>query len=131
MKRLIAILVVLFAFAHSRAEQLPIRTYTTADGLPHRVVYDLLITRNGEYWAATTAGLAHFDPFASSPGAVSVGDANGTAAMISLRGQSTCCGPSTGFADFKVFQNGSFVATGNLGIGVSPKQGPGYRILRA
>lgn len=58
---------------------------------------------------------------------VSVGDANGTAAMISLRGQSTCCGPTTGFADFKVFQNGSFVATGNLGIGVSPKQGPGYR----
>ncbi|HVF23803.1 MAG TPA: tail fiber domain-containing protein [Pyrinomonadaceae bacterium] len=58
---------------------------------------------------------------------LSVGDANGTAPMISLRGQSTCCGPTTGFADFKVFQNGSFVATGNLGIGVSPKQGPGYR----
>jgi len=58
---------------------------------------------------------------------VSVGDANGTAPMINLRGQSTCCGPTFGFADFKVFQNGSFVATGNLGIGVSPKQGPGYR----
>jgi hypothetical protein len=58
---------------------------------------------------------------------VSVGDANGTAPMINLRGQSTCCGPTTGFADFKVFQNGSFVVTGNLGIGVSPKQGPGYR----
>jgi hypothetical protein len=33
---------------------------------------------------------------------VSVGDANGTAAMINLRGQSTCCGPTVGFADFKV-----------------------------
>jgi hypothetical protein len=47
--------------------------------------------------------------------------------MINLRGQSTCCGPTVGFADFKVFQNGSFVATGNLGIGTSPKEGPGYR----
>lgn len=56
-----------------------------------------------------------------------VGDANGTSPMINLRGQSTCCGPTTGFADFKVFQNGSFVATGNLGIGVSPMQGKGYR----
>jgi trimeric autotransporter adhesin len=58
---------------------------------------------------------------------LTVGDANGSAAMINLRGQSTCCGPTTGFADFKVFQNGSFVASGNLGIGVSPMEGPGYR----
>lgn len=56
-----------------------------------------------------------------------VGDANGTAPMINLRGQSTCCGANTGFADFKVFQNGSFVATGNLGIGISPMEGKGYR----
>jgi len=63
------------------------------------------------------------------PGAaqLTVGDANGTAAMINLRGQSTCCGPTTGFADFKVYQNGSFVATGSLGIGTSPMEGPGYR----
>jgi hypothetical protein len=63
------------------------------------------------------------------PGAqqLSVGDVNGTAPLINLRGQSTCCGPTTGFADFKVFQNGSFVATGNLGIGVSPMEGKGYR----
>jgi hypothetical protein len=60
---------------------------------------------------------------------VSVGDANGTAAMVSLRGGSTCCSGPGGFtpADFKVFQNGSFVATGNLGIGVSPMEGKGYR----
>jgi hypothetical protein len=49
--------------------------------------------------------------------------------MINLRGGSTCCSGPGGHtpAWFKVFQNGSFVATGNLGIGVSPKQGPGYR----
>lgn len=60
---------------------------------------------------------------------VSVGDANGTAAMLNLRGGSTCCSGPGGFtpADFKVFQNGSFVATGNLGIGVSPMEGKGYR----
>src|SRR5215213_9028108 len=63
------------------------------------------------------------------PGAaqLTVGDTNGSAPMINLRGQSTCCGPTTGFADFKVFQNGSFIATGNLGIGTSPMEGPGYR----
>lgn len=65
------------------------------------------------------------------PGAeqLSVGDANGTAPMINLRGGSTCCSGPGGHtpAFFKVFQNGSFVATGNLGIGVSPMQGQGYR----
>ena len=62
------------------------------------------------------------------PGAVelSVGDANGTAPMISLRGGSTCCSGPGGHtpAFFKVFQNGSFLATGNLGIGVSPLRAP-------
>ncbi len=65
------------------------------------------------------------------PGAeqLSVGDANGTAPMINLRGGSTCCSGPGGHtpAFFKVFQNGSMVATGNLGIGVSPMQGKGYR----
>ena len=65
------------------------------------------------------------------PGAeqLSVGDANGTAPMVNLRGGSTCCSGPGGHtpAWFKVFQNGSFVATGNLGIGVSPWQGKGYR----
>lgn len=65
------------------------------------------------------------------PGAeqLSVGDANGTAPMINLRGGSTCCSGPGGHtpAWFKVFQNGSFVATGNLGIGISPMEGKGYR----
>jgi len=60
---------------------------------------------------------------------LTVGDANGTAPMINLRGQSTCCGPTTGFANFQVFQNGSFVATGSLGIGTIPMQGSGYRTM--
>ncbi|HYO77470.1 MAG TPA: hypothetical protein VE010_13495, partial [Thermoanaerobaculia bacterium] len=65
------------------------------------------------------------------PGAeqLSVGDANGTAKMVNLRGGSTCCSGPGGHtpAFFQIFQNGSFVATGNLGIGNSPWEGKGYR----
>lgn len=63
------------------------------------------------------------------PGAeqLSVGDANGSAPMINLRGGSAM-GPGQHMpAWFKVFQNGSFVATGNIGTGVSPMQGAGHR----
>lgn len=76
--------------------------------------------------AYVDGGFVKFVPGAEQ---LSVGDANGTAAMINLRGGSTCCSGPGGHtpAWFKVFQNGSFVATGNLGIGVSPMQGKGYR----
>jgi Chaperone of endosialidase len=76
--------------------------------------------------AYTDANFVRFVPGAEQ---LSVGDANGTAPMINLRGGSTCCSGPGGHtpAWFKVFQNGSFVATGNLGIGVSPMQGKGYR----
>jgi len=72
---------------------------------------------------------ANFVRFVPGAEQLSVGDANGTATMINLRGGSTCCSGPGGHtpAWFKVFQNGSFVATGNLGIGVSPMQGKGYR----
>jgi hypothetical protein len=77
----------------------------------------------------TAAGAGNYVRFVPGAEQVSVGDANGTAPMINLRGGSTCCSGPGGHtpAWFKVFQNGSFVATGNLGIGVSPMQGPGYR----
>jgi hypothetical protein len=76
--------------------------------------------------AYTDANFVKFVPGAEQ---LSVGDANGTAPMINLRGGSTCCSGPGGHtpAWFKVFQNGSFVATGNLGIGISPMQGKGYR----
>jgi hypothetical protein len=76
--------------------------------------------------AYTDANFVKFVPGAEQ---LSVGDANGTATMINLRGGSTCCSGPGGHtpAFFKVFQNGSFVATGNLGIGTSPMEGKGYR----
>ncbi|HEX7314779.1 MAG TPA: tail fiber domain-containing protein [Pyrinomonadaceae bacterium] len=72
---------------------------------------------------------ANFVKFVPGAEQLSVGDANGTAPMINLRGGSTCCSGPGGHtpAFFKVFQNGSFVATGNLGIGTSPMEGKGYR----
>jgi hypothetical protein len=77
-------------------------------------------------WPLIKPDVVQFVPGAEQ---LSVGDANGTAPMINLRGGSTCCSGPGGHtpAWFKVFQNGSFVATGNLGIGVSPMQGKGYR----
>ncbi|HEX8144701.1 MAG TPA: tail fiber domain-containing protein [Pyrinomonadaceae bacterium] len=80
---------------------------------------------NKAYLEATTI---RFVPAAPQ---LSVGDANGTAAMLSLRGGSTCCSGPSGFtpADFRVYQNGSFLATGNLGIGTIPVEGKGYRTM--
>lgn len=76
--------------------------------------------------AYTDSNFVKFVPGAEQ---LSVGDANGTATMINLRGGSTCCSGPGGHtpAFFKVFQNGSFLATGNLGIGTSPMEGKGYR----
>jgi ligand-binding sensor domain-containing protein len=103
------LIALLSGIAPSKAEQLPIHTYTTADGLardrvykivsdprgflwfctydglsrfdgyefvnysiehglPHRLVFDLLITRKGEYWAATNNGVARFNPLAATSG---------------------------------------------------------------
>jgi ligand-binding sensor domain-containing protein len=72
------------------AEKLPIRAYTTADGLPHNTVFDgytlqrygaeqglrgsvtdLLETRMGEYWVATLDGLYRFHPVPPRPGQTS------------------------------------------------------------
>src|SRR5262245_29431248 len=36
--------------------------YTVGDGLPERRVYDILPTRDGTYWIATSAGLYRFRP---------------------------------------------------------------------
>jgi len=63
-KRVVAIVVlVLISGAQLRAEQLPIRTYTTADGLArdsiHRIVSDPL----GYLWFCTSDGLSRFDGY--------------------------------------------------------------------
>ena len=63
MKRLVAIFVVLISFAHSRAEQLPIRTYTTADGLPRDSIQTIVSDPRGYLWFCTSDGLSRFDGY--------------------------------------------------------------------
>src|SRR6188768_3207049 len=43
-----------------RAERLPIRAYTTADGLPHNSVMRIVADSRGFLWFCTMGGLARF-----------------------------------------------------------------------
>ncbi|HEU4833200.1 MAG TPA: two-component regulator propeller domain-containing protein, partial [Pyrinomonadaceae bacterium] len=64
MKRAITIFVfVLFSCANYRAEQLPIRTYTTADGLPRDRVFKIVPDPRGFLWFCTYDGLSRFDGY--------------------------------------------------------------------
>ena len=51
----------------SRFDGYNFTNYTTADGLPHPIVWDFLETRGGDYWVATWGGLARFDPAGTPP----------------------------------------------------------------
>jgi len=63
-KRLVAIAVfVLLTFGQSRAEQLPIRTYTTADGLPRDSIHAIVSDPRGYLWFCTSDGLSRFDGY--------------------------------------------------------------------
>lgn len=63
MKRVIAILILLLTFARSGAEQLPIRTYTTAEGLARDGVYRIVSDPRGFLWFCTFDGLSRFDGY--------------------------------------------------------------------
>lgn len=49
--------------AFSRAEQLPIRAWTTADGLPHNHINRIKRDSHGYLWICTDEGLARFDGY--------------------------------------------------------------------
>jgi signal transduction histidine kinase/ligand-binding sensor domain-containing protein len=57
-------LIVLASHVAGRAELLPIRTYTTADGLPALNVYRVMADSRGFLWLCTSEGLARFDGYA-------------------------------------------------------------------
>jgi signal transduction histidine kinase/ligand-binding sensor domain-containing protein len=46
-----------------RSERLPFRSYTTADGLPHNLVYRIVPDSRGFLWFCTKGGLARFDGY--------------------------------------------------------------------
>jgi ligand-binding sensor domain-containing protein len=63
-KRVVAILLlVLISRAHASAEQLPIRTYTTADGLARDSVHKIVSVPLGYLWFCTADGLSRFDGY--------------------------------------------------------------------
>jgi ligand-binding sensor domain-containing protein/two-component sensor histidine kinase len=59
--RLIAL--VLFCCVNAHAERLPLKTYTTADGLPHNVINKIVRDSRGFLWFCTEEGLSRFDGY--------------------------------------------------------------------
>ena len=53
----------LFGHTQNKAEQLPIRTYTTADGLARDRVYKIVPDPQGFLWFYTYDGLSRFDGY--------------------------------------------------------------------
>ena len=49
--------------AHARAEQLPVRTYTTTDGLARDYVGKIVQDSHGFIWFCTSEGLSRFDGY--------------------------------------------------------------------
>lgn len=64
MRRFVGFILVLFCAAAARAEQLPVRVYTTSDGLPRNLVNRIVQDPRGFLWLCTTEGLALFDGYA-------------------------------------------------------------------
>src|SRR2546428_1648472 len=60
---LILVLAVLSREPTVRAELLPIKTYTTADGLAHNEVNKIVRDSRGFLWFCTTDGLSRFDGY--------------------------------------------------------------------
>ncbi|HEV8168903.1 MAG TPA: hypothetical protein VGP59_06130, partial [Pyrinomonadaceae bacterium] len=64
MKRAFAIaILILVSSARSGAEQLPIRTYTTADGLARDRINKIVSDPRGYLWFCTSDGLSRFDGY--------------------------------------------------------------------
>src|SRR5438477_4236420 len=55
--------VLLAASCPASAERLPIKTYTTTDGLPHNVINRIVRDSRGFLWFCTDEGLARFDGY--------------------------------------------------------------------
>jgi len=52
-----------FSYSAANAERLPIKTYTTADGLAHNVVNRVVRDSRGFLWFCTREGLSRFDGY--------------------------------------------------------------------
>jgi ligand-binding sensor domain-containing protein/two-component sensor histidine kinase len=59
----LALSVLLWTSLLARAERLPIKIYTTADGLAHNTVYKIVRDSHGFLWFCTFEGLSRFDGY--------------------------------------------------------------------
>src|SRR5213594_1641639 len=59
-KTLLALALVLLGSLPSYAERLPLKTYTTADGLAHNVINKIVRDSRGFLWFCTVEGLSRF-----------------------------------------------------------------------
>jgi ligand-binding sensor domain-containing protein len=59
----LSFILLVIAVAQSRAEQLPVRTYTTADGLARDGVYEIVTDPRGFLWFCTYDGLSRLDGY--------------------------------------------------------------------
>src|SRR5947209_15391705 len=61
--RIIFLLLVASLPSLARAERLPLKAYTTADGLAHNVINRIVRDSRGFLWFCTTDGLSRFDGY--------------------------------------------------------------------
>ncbi|MBS1797167.1 MAG: hypothetical protein JSS81_25290 [Acidobacteria bacterium] len=59
----VALFILILLFAELRAERLPVRVYTTVNGLGSSAVNDILYDSRGFMWFGTRSGLSRFDGF--------------------------------------------------------------------
>jgi len=64
LRGVLCLVVVPLAAASVHAERLPIRTYTTADGLAHNEIHRIVRDSRGFLWFCTRDGLSRFDGYA-------------------------------------------------------------------
>jgi ligand-binding sensor domain-containing protein/two-component sensor histidine kinase len=62
-RTILVILLLLVAYRAGKAEQLPLKPYTTADGLPHNVINKIVRDSRGFLWFCTDDGLSRFDGY--------------------------------------------------------------------
>jgi ligand-binding sensor domain-containing protein/two-component sensor histidine kinase len=62
-RTILVVLLLLVANGQGKAEQLPLKAYTTADGLPHNVINKIVRDSRGFLWFCTDDGLSRFDGY--------------------------------------------------------------------
>src|ERR1700736_1190436 len=86
--RLFLLLILLFLPLVARAERLPLKAYTVADGLAHNEINKIVRDSRGFLWFCTSDGLSRFDGYTFTNYGIDHGLPNrsATSLLISRRG---------------------------------------------